>query len=163
MYCYLYRKTSNVINVNAEVKEQGRHMQTPINDSGIFTEVSRSTQASPSPCWSPSQGIPCKGQAPSRVTPWIASGLPHAQVGLRCAFRQASPRCSPPSSLSSFRSKRRGPCSLRYMVAATPQTRLVRSRKTSSPSDVQLVCSQARGARGMQTSLNTRHTPRASA
>ena len=36
----------------------------------------------PSPRWSPSQGIPHKGQAPGRVTPWIASGLPHAQVGL---------------------------------------------------------------------------------
>ena len=30
----------------------------------------------PSPRWSPSQGIPRKGQAPSRVTPWIALGLP---------------------------------------------------------------------------------------
>jgi hypothetical protein len=45
----------------------------------------------PSPRWSPSQGIPRKGQAPGRVTPWIAPVLPHAQVGLRCAFRQASP------------------------------------------------------------------------
>ena len=49
----------------------------------------------PSPRWSPSQGIPRKGQAPGRVTPWIAPGLPHAQVGLRCAFRQASPRPLP--------------------------------------------------------------------
>ena len=45
--CYLYRKCSKVINVNAEAKEQGRDMQTPVNDSGIFTEVSRSAQASP--------------------------------------------------------------------------------------------------------------------
>ena len=45
----------------------------------------------PSPRWSPLQGIPCKGQAPGRVTPWIAPNLPHAQVGLQCAFRQASP------------------------------------------------------------------------
>ena len=44
--CYLYRKWSNVTNVNAEAKEQGRDMQTPIDDSGIFTEVSRSAQAS---------------------------------------------------------------------------------------------------------------------
>ena len=116
---------SNVINVNAEAKEQGRDMQTPIDDSGIFTEVSRSAQASPSPRWSPSQGIPRKGQASGRVTPWIASGLPHTQVGLRRAFRQASPGCSPSSSLSSFRPKHRGPCSLRYTVAATPQLRLV--------------------------------------
>ena len=44
---YLYRKWSNTINVNAEAKEQDRDMQTPVDDSGIFTEVSRSTQASP--------------------------------------------------------------------------------------------------------------------
>jgi hypothetical protein len=44
----------------------------------------------PSPRWSTLQGIPRKGQAPSQVTPWIASDLPHAQVGLWCAFRQAS-------------------------------------------------------------------------
>ena len=43
--CYLSHKRSNTINVNAEVKVQGRDMQTPIDDSGIFTEVSRSTQA----------------------------------------------------------------------------------------------------------------------
>ena len=40
-------QTCKVINVNAEAKEQGRDMQTPIDDSGIFTEVSRSAQASP--------------------------------------------------------------------------------------------------------------------
>ena len=45
--CYLYRKMSNKIKVNAEAKGQGRDMQTPIDDSGIFTEVSRSAQASP--------------------------------------------------------------------------------------------------------------------
>ena len=45
--CYLYRKRSNIYNVNAEAKEQGRDMQTPIDDSGIFTEVSRSAQAFP--------------------------------------------------------------------------------------------------------------------
>ena len=38
---------SKTINVNVEGKEQGRDMQTPIDDSGIFTEVSRSAQASP--------------------------------------------------------------------------------------------------------------------
>jgi hypothetical protein len=38
----------------------------------------------PSPRWSPSQGIPRKGQAPGRVTPWIAPGLLHVQVGLWC-------------------------------------------------------------------------------
>ena len=45
--CYLYHKRSNVINVNVEAKEQSRDMQTPVDDSGIFIEVSRSAQASP--------------------------------------------------------------------------------------------------------------------
>ena len=45
--CYLYRKRSNTINVNAEAKEQDRDIQTPIDDFGIFIEVSRSMQASP--------------------------------------------------------------------------------------------------------------------
>ena len=36
VYCYLYRKRSNVINVNAEAKEQGKDTQTPVDDSGIF-------------------------------------------------------------------------------------------------------------------------------
>ena len=47
VYCHLYRKRSNVINVNAEAEEQDRDMQTPIDDSSIFTEVSKSAQASP--------------------------------------------------------------------------------------------------------------------
>ena len=47
VYCYLYRKRCNTINVNAKGKEQGRDMQTPIDDSGIFTEVLRSAQAFP--------------------------------------------------------------------------------------------------------------------
>ena len=54
LYCYLYRKMSNTIKVNAEAKEQGRDMQTPVDDFGIFTKVLRSAQASPSPRWSPS-------------------------------------------------------------------------------------------------------------
>ena len=45
--CYLYRKRSNAINVNTEAKEQVRDMQTPVDESSIFTEVSRSKQDSP--------------------------------------------------------------------------------------------------------------------
>ena len=85
VYCYLYRKKSNTINVNAEAKEQGRDMQTPVDDSGIEKRTSFPLVL---------VGATRKGQAPGRVTPWIASGLPHTQVGLRRAFRQASPGCS---------------------------------------------------------------------
>ena len=116
----------------------------------------------PSPRWSPSQGIPRKGQAPSQVTLWIALGLPHTQVGLWRAIRQASPGCSPPSSLSSFRLKWRGPCSLWYTVAATPQTRLVWSCKTISPSEYNNCVHKHRVIIRMQTSLNTRPKPRSS-
>jgi hypothetical protein len=59
---------------------------TPVDDSDIFTEVLRNTQASPSPHWSPLPGFPCKGQALGRVTLWIALALPQVLVGLRCAF-----------------------------------------------------------------------------
>ena len=41
--CYLYHKRSNTINVNVEAEEQGRDMQTPVDGSSIFIEVSRST------------------------------------------------------------------------------------------------------------------------
>ena len=77
VFCYLYRKRSYANNVNAEGKEQGSDMQTPVDDSGIFTKVSRRAQASPSPRWSPSQGIPRMGQALGRITSWIALGLSH--------------------------------------------------------------------------------------
>jgi hypothetical protein len=83
------------------------------------------------PRWCPyAKGSPCEGQAPrsrnsveSRGPSPCASGAPlPAPLGR-----------SPPSPLSSFRSKRRGPCSLRYTVAAVTQTRLSRSRKTLAP------------------------------
>ena len=61
MCCYLYRKRSNVNNVNAEAKEQGRDMQTPIDDSDIFTEVSRNAQASPSSSLEPHARNPSQG------------------------------------------------------------------------------------------------------
>ena len=47
VYYYLYRKRSNVINVNTEAKEQSRDIQTPVDEFGIFTDVSKSAQASP--------------------------------------------------------------------------------------------------------------------
>ena len=63
-----------------KLKEQGSDMQTPV----FLPRYREVRKLPPSPRWSPSQGIPRKGQAPGRVTPWIASGLPHAQVGLLC-------------------------------------------------------------------------------
>jgi hypothetical protein len=83
------------------------------------------------PCWCPyAKGSPREGQAPrssnsvkSRMPSPRASGAPlPAPLGR-----------SPSSPLSSFRTKRRGPRSLRYTVAAVTQTRLSRSRKTLAP------------------------------
>jgi hypothetical protein len=81
--------------------------------------------------WCPyAKGSPREGQAPrssnsveSRGPSPRASGAPlPAPLGR-----------SPPSPLSSFRPKRRGPRSLRYTVAAVTQTRLSWSRKTLAP------------------------------
>ena len=43
-------------NINTEAKDEVE-MHTLVDDSGIFIEASRSMQASPSPRWSPSQGL----------------------------------------------------------------------------------------------------------
>jgi hypothetical protein len=83
------------------------------------------------PRWCPyAKGSPCEGQAPrssnsveSRGPSPRASGAPlSAPLGR-----------SSPSSLSSFRSKRRGARSPRYTVAGVTQMRLSRSRKTLAP------------------------------
>jgi hypothetical protein len=83
------------------------------------------------PRWCPyAKGSPREGQAPwssnsveSRGPSPRASGAPlPAPLGR-----------SPSSPLSSFRSKCRGPHSLRYTVAAVTQTWLSRSRKTLAP------------------------------
>ena len=140
-------------------------MQTLVDDSNIFTEVSRSTQASPSPRWSPSQGIPRKGQASGWVTPWIAPGLRHVQVGLRLShswqsLSRTAPRC------------------LHYQASGQNAMRLVPSGTRWRPHHKRGWCDLVRlqappmynnGARkhrvvrGMQTSLNTRLKPRARA
>ena len=80
--------------------------------------------------WPYIKGSPHEGRAPrssnsveSRGPSPRASGAPlPAPLGR-----------SPPSPLSSFRPKRRGPRSLRYIVAAVTKTRLSRSRKTLAP------------------------------
>ena len=119
----------------------------------------------PSPRWSPSQGIPRKGQAPSWVTPWIAPGFPHTQAGLRLSHSW--------QSLS-----RTAPRHLHYQASNRNTTGLVPSDTRCRPHHKRgwfdLARLQAppmynngarkhRVVRGMQTSLNTRPKPRASA
>ena len=118
----------------------------------------------PSPRWSPSQGIPHKSQAPGRVTPWIAPGLLHAQVGLRCAFRQASPGplpavftiklpAEPPRAL--FPSLHGGGHTTNAVGVVSQDYEPLRCTTIGAR--------KHREIRGILTSLNTRHKPRASA
>jgi hypothetical protein len=85
-------------------------MQTLVDDASIFIEG----QALRS-----SNSVESRGPSPR------ASGAPLSTPLGR----------SPPSALSSFRPKRRGPRSLRYTVAVKTQTRLSRSSKTLAPRD----------------------------
>ena len=139
-------------------------MQTPVDDSGIFTEVLRSTQTSPSPRWSPLQGSPHDGQAPGRVAPWIAPGLPHMQVGLWLSHSWQSLSRTAPRHLHYHASGRntvglvpsgtrwqphhkRSWCGLARLTSPTKYNNGVRKHRVS---------------RGMQTSLATKPKPRAS-
>ena len=119
----------------------------------------------PSPHWSPSQGIPRKGQAPGRVTLWIAPGLPHAQTGLWLSHSW--------QSLSQT-----APLRLHYQASGQNSVGLVPFGTRWRPHHKRGWCDLARlqappmynnGARkhrvvrSIQTSLNTRPKPRASA
>jgi hypothetical protein len=83
------------------------------------------------PHWCPyAKGSPREGQAPRSSNSVESRGPSPRASG---ASLLAPLGCSPPSPLSSFRPKRRGPRSLRYTVAVVTQTRLSRSRKTLAP------------------------------
>ena len=117
----------------------------------------------PSPRWSPSQGIHRKGQAPGQVTLWIASGLPHAK------WVSDVPSGKPlPDALRH----------LHYQAFGQNAAGLVPSGTRWRPHHKCGWCDLARlqaplmynnsackhqVVRGMQTSLNTRPKPRASA
>jgi hypothetical protein len=83
------------------------------------------------PRWCPyAKGSPREGQAPRSSNSVESHGPSPRASG---APLPAPLGRSPPSPLSSFRPKHRGPRSLRYTVAAVTQTRLSRSRKTLAP------------------------------
>ena len=116
----------------------------------------------PSPRWSPSQGIPRKGQALGWVTPWIASGLPQAQVGLRRAFRQASLDAPRHLHYQGFGRNAAG------LVPSGTRWRPHHNRswcdltRLQAPSMYNNGARKHRVVRDMQTSLNTRPKPRSS-
>ena len=136
-------------------------MQTSIDDSGIFTEVSRSAQASPQSSLEPLARNPLQRPS-SRSGNSVDSFGPSPRTSgspVKPLMAKPLPDRSPPSSLSSFQPKRRRSCSLRYTVVTTPQTQLVWSRKTTSPAEYNNGVRKHRGVRVMQTSLNTRPNP----
>jgi hypothetical protein len=111
-----------------KLKEQGRECKLSWMTPVFLPRYPEPRKVPTNPRWCPyAKGSPREGQAPrssnsieSRGPSPRASGAPLlAPLGR-----------SPPSPLSSFWPKRRGPRSLRYTVAAMTQTRLLRSRKT---------------------------------
>jgi hypothetical protein len=83
------------------------------------------------PCWCPyAKGSPRESQAPRSSNSIESRGPSPRSSG---APLSAPLGRSPPSPLSSFGPKRRGPHSLRYTVAAMTQTLLSQSRKTLAP------------------------------
>jgi hypothetical protein len=103
-------------------------MQTLMDDTSIFTEVSVTTQGLTNPRWCPyTKSSPREGQAP-RTSNSVESRGPSPRTS--GAPLPAPLGHSPLSPQSSFRPKRRGPCFLRYMVVVAIETRLSRSRKT---------------------------------
>ena len=140
-------------------------MQTPVNDFSIFTKVSRSAQASFWSSLEPLARNPSQGPSSRRVTPWIAPGLPHTQAGLRLSHSwQSLSRTAPrrlhyqafgrtTAGLVPFGTRwwphhKRGWCDLTRLQAPPMYNNGARKH---------------RAIRVMQTSLNTRPKPRASA
>jgi hypothetical protein len=83
------------------------------------------------PRWCPyAKGSPREGQTPRSSNSVESHGPSPRASG---APLPAPLGRSPPSPLSSFRPKRRRPCSLRYTVATVTQTQLSRSHKTLAP------------------------------
>jgi hypothetical protein len=97
----------------------------------FLPRYSESRKVPTNPRWCPyAKGSLGDGQAP-RSSNSVESRMPSPhESGAPLLARLGH---SPPSPLSSFRPKRRGPRSLRYTVVAVTQTRLSRSRKTLAP------------------------------
>jgi hypothetical protein len=122
-------------------------MQTIMDDTGIFTEVSGPRKVPTNPRWCRyAKGSPCEGQAPRSSNSVESRGSsPHASgAPLSAPLGRSSS-----SPLMSFRPKHCGPCSLRYTVAAVKQMWLSQSRKTLAPlSTITMARTRANGLCG---------------
>ena len=114
-----------------EGKEQGRDANSREWCQNFYRGIQNHARSRLILVGAPTQrDSPLKGQTP-RSSNSIESHMPSPRAS--GAPLPAPLGRSPPSPLSSFRPKRRGPRSLRYTVAAVTQTRLSRSRKTLAP------------------------------
>jgi hypothetical protein len=92
------------------------------------------------------KGSPREGQAPRSSSSIESCGPSPYASG---APLPAPLGCSPPSPLSSFQPKHRGPRSLLYMVEAVTQTQLSWSHKTLTPLDtIKMAHARAEGLCG---------------
>jgi hypothetical protein len=106
-------------------------MQTLVDDVDILPRYPKPRKVPTNPRWCPyTKGSPREGQAP-RSSNSVESRVPYPRAS--GAPLSAPLGRSPPSPLSSFRPKRRGPRSLRYTAVVVTQTRLSRSLKTLAP------------------------------
>jgi hypothetical protein len=106
-------------------------MQTPMEDTDILLMYLEPHMVPTNPRWCPyAKGISREGQAP-RTSNSIESCGPSPRASVPRFWPPLG--CSLSSSLSSFRLKHRGPCSLWYSVAAVKQTQLSRYRKILAP------------------------------
>jgi hypothetical protein len=102
-----------------------------VDEPVILPRYPKPRKVTTNPRWCPyAKGSPREGQAP-RSTNSVESCGPSPRAS--GAPLPASFGRSPPSPLSNFRLKHRGPRSFWYTVAAVTQTRLSRSRKTLAP------------------------------
>jgi hypothetical protein len=136
-----------------KLKEQGRECKLSWMTPVFLPRYPEPRKVPTNPRWCPyAKGSPREGQAP-RSSNFVESRRPSPHAS--GAPLPAPLGRSPPSPLSSFRPKRRGPRSLRYTVAAVTQTWLSRSRKTLAPlGTITMACARAEGCVVLQNSLN---------
>jgi hypothetical protein len=121
-------------------------MQTLVDDASILPRYLEPRNVPTNPRWCPyAKGSPREGQAP-RSSNSVESREPSPRAS--GALLPPPLGCSPSSPLTSFRSKRREPRSLRYTVATVTQTWLSWSHKTLAPlGTITTACARAEGLR----------------
>ena len=165
MCCYLYRKRSNTNNLMRKLKSKVEICKLPSMTPVFLPRYREARKLHHSPCWRPSQGIPRKGQALSRVTPWIAPGLPHAQAGLRLSHLWQSLSRTAPRRLHYQAFGRNAAVLVPYGTRWRPHHKRgwCGLARLQAPPMYNNGSRKHRVIRGMQTSLNIRPKPRASA